>query len=216
MNININQALFGINMEEGERFTHKRIAYIFLICIIAVAVNFAGSKLAEHISFPLYLDSLLTIGVVALCGLVPGVICAFLSNLVLSISTHSTLLFSVCHISTAIIAALVFIYEDSSTINDDKAKRFHGKKPHGYSIESFLWAGLFSAIINGFLGNAIADLVFSVKPERPSANVVFQGIYVAFHNLTFANNFGGFVENVVDKMISALLSLLFYKVGKVR
>lgn len=206
MIVEIRKVLFGI--EENEKITFKRIASIVIISAIAVFVNYAGSKLAEHISFPLYLDSLLTIGVVALCGLIPGIICAFLSNVVLSITTHSTLLFSICHICTAIVAWLVFFVEDVSAKKESLGNT--ARRTYGYTIDSFLWAGLWSSIINGMIGNAIADLVFAANPGRPSANVVLQGIYVAVPDLSFANNFGGYLENLVDKMISALLSLVLY------
>lgn len=204
----IEKALFGI--EENEKISVKKIIYIFTICLFAILVNFLGSKLAEHISFPLYLDSLLTIGVVALCGLIPGIFCAFFSNVVLSISTHSTLLFSICHICTAVVAWIVFYIEENSRKSTNN-KQLSSLE---YSVDAFLWAGLAASIINGMIGNAIAALVFAANPGRPSANVVFQGIYVAFPNLSFANNFGGYLENLVDKTISALLSLFMYKTVK--
>lgn len=208
MIVNIKKVLFGI--EENEKISSNKIIYITIICIIAIFVNYIGSKLAEHISFPLYLDSLLTIGVVALCGLIPGIICAFLSNVVLSITTHSTLLFSICHICTAIVAWIVFFVDDTIANKENEIKS--KKSRHFYSIDSFLWAGLWSSIINGMIGNAIAALVFAANPGRTSVNVVTQGIYIAFPNLSFANNFGGYLENLVDKMISALLSLLLYSI----
>ena len=210
MTVNMNKVLFGL--DDNEKFTFKTVIYTVLILAIAIGVNYLGSKVAEHISFPLYLDSLLTIGVVALCGLIPGIVCAFLSNVVLSITTHSTLLFSICHICTAITAWIVFFIDDYIFTKENESKP--NGKPHLYSIDSFLWAGFWSSIINGLIGNAIAELVFAANPGRPSANIVFQGIYVAFPNLALANNFGGFLENLVDKMISALLSIALYFITK--
>lgn len=164
-----------------------------------MGINYLGSVLAETIVFPLYLDSVLSISVVALCGFFPGLICALGSNILLSIFTQSTYLFSICHVMTVTFAWLTFnVYDKKS----DKA----------YTLDCFLWAGLWAAISNGFVGNMIAELVFAGNTGRPSANIVVQGIYGAFPNLAFANNFGGMLENIADKTLSACLSYGLYKI----
>lgn len=176
----------------------KNALFITGITLFSVGINYCGSLLAETIVFPLYLDSILSIGVVALCGYLPGVICALGSNVLLSIYTKSTFLFSICHVMTVTFAAIVFLF-------------FKNTKDKTYIIDSFLWAGIWSALSNGIVGNIIAELAFSGNTGRPSANVVVQGIYCAFPNLSFANNLGGLIENVADKTLSAVLSYVFYR-----
>ena len=80
------------------------IPFIIFFTLFAIGINYCGSLLAETIVFPLYLDSVLSISVVAICGYVPGLICALGSNFLLSIFTHSTYLFSICHIMTVTFA----------------------------------------------------------------------------------------------------------------
>lgn len=166
--------------------------------LFAIGINYCGSILAETIVFPLYLDSVLSISVVALCGYIPGVICALGSNVLLSIFTQSTYLFSICHVMTVTFAWLVFNFHNEKT---DKS----------YTIDCFLWAGFWAALSNGIVGNMIADLVFAGNTGRPSANIVIQGIYGAVPNLTFANHFGGMLENIADKTLSTCLSYGLYK-----
>ncbi len=197
--------LFGF--KAGESLTASRIVFIILFTIIAIIINTLGPKVAVRMEFPLFLDSTMTIAVVALCGAIPGFICALMSNILLSISTHETILFSVCHIFTALLAWAVFYTADKK------------EEYKSYMLESFLWAGLWSAISNGILGNLISDLVFAANTGLPSANIVIQGIYGALPNLSFANNLGGFMENIIDKMLSALISFSAYKIvllGKIK
>lgn len=79
-----------------------------LFFVIALIVNCGGSFLASLLHVPLYLDSILTIGVVALSGLVPGLLCALFSNLILAFFGYAALPFTLCHILTALCAHLTF------------------------------------------------------------------------------------------------------------
>ena len=170
-----------------------------LLTVIAVAVNYSGAILAEKFVIPLYLDTILTIAIAAICGFVPAVICAFCSSFALSLFSQSPAIFSICHIITALLASLVFWYYDNK------------KEFAVYPIYCFLWAGFWSALSNGLVGDIIAYFVFRGNTGRPSANVVVQGIYSAWPNLAFATNFGGLLENIADKILSAVLSYLLYR-----
>lgn len=169
-----------------------------LLTLSAVLINYFGSIIASVIIFPLYLDSLLTIAVTACCGLIPGLICAFLSNLLLSVFSSASFWFVTCHLLTALIAWLgFFIY-----------KRKNSNSP--YPISLFLWIGLFSAIVNGVLGNIIVSAVLSSISSRPQVDAVVQGIFVVVRNLLVATHLGGIIENLVDKILSAVLSYTVY------
>lgn len=91
-----------------KNMNYKKLLFITTFTICSIAINYCCSYLAGLIAFPLYLDSIMTIAVTALCGLVPGLICAFCSNFLLSIFANTGILFSICHISTAVVAHLVF------------------------------------------------------------------------------------------------------------
>ena len=198
------QELFGFSNKEN--ITLRNVLFALIFTAAAIAVNFCGSLIAEKITFPLYLDSLLTIGVVSLFGLIPGILCAFLSNLFLSIWTSSNLLFSICHICTAFFAWCVFL------IQEEIQKKSSGSisQKQEFSIDAFIWAGLLAGLTNGFIGNAISAVVFKGQPPMPQANIVVQGLYVAFANLNLANNIAGLLENLIDKLLSAMLSFVFY------
>lgn len=67
-----------------------------VLTISAVLINYFGSILVSIIVFPLYLDSLLTIAVTACCGLVPGLLCAVFSNILLTVFSSASIWFVIC------------------------------------------------------------------------------------------------------------------------
>lgn len=170
-----------------------------VLTISAVLINYFGSILVSIIVFPLYLDSLLTIAVTACCGLVPGLLCAVFSNILLTVFSSASIWFVICHLLTALIAWYVFHLYKRKNPNKE------------YTIDLFLWVGLFAAIVNGILGNIIVSIVLSSIASRPQVNAVVQGIYVVVHNLQLATHLGGIIENLVDKILSALISFCVFR-----
>lgn len=172
----------------------KRFLLQSIFTVSAVLINYSGSLLASIIVFPLYLDSLLTVAVTACCGLAPGLLCAVFSNILLTVFSSASIWFTTCHLLTALIAWYVFYI-------------YRRKNPNKEcTIDIFLWVGLFTAIVNGILGNIIVSIVLSSISSRPQVDAVVQGIYVVIHNLQVATHLGGIIENLVDKILSALIS----------
>ena len=99
MKADLKRELFGI--ASYEEINSKRVLFCFVTTVFCICVNYAGSVLAEIVIIPLYLDSLLTIGLAGLCGLIPALFCALLSNIVLSLFTHCSILFSITNFSSS-------------------------------------------------------------------------------------------------------------------
>ena len=105
--------------------------FIFLYTMICISVNYLGAKGAASAYFPLYLDSIMTISVVALFGLIPGIICAVSTNMLMVFFMGSSPLYTICHVTTAVIAWLSFMH-------------FKNRNPDiQLSIDSFLGDGFF-------------------------------------------------------------------------
>ena len=83
---------------------------VFHLCIFAVALlgNCAGCIFVSELMIPLYLDSILTIMVTATSGLGAGLMCAVLSNGILTVFDYTMLPFMSCHMLTAFLAWSVF------------------------------------------------------------------------------------------------------------
>ena len=172
----------------------KKNIFNLILLIIAVAANCLGSFIARNISLPLYLDSVLTIGVTAISGLWWGIACAVLSNVTLYLFDYSMLPFTLCHVLTAVCAWLTFR---------------RAEKP--FQMQSFLWAGLWCGLTNAVTGNLISDFVFSAATGVDNIDNAVRAIYIATGNLRVAIYLGGLITNLVDKFISATVSFLLYK-----
>ncbi|MBO4508412.1 MAG: hypothetical protein J5747_07210 [Spirochaetaceae bacterium] len=181
---------------------------VFHLCIFAVALlgNCAGCILVSESMIPLYLDSILTIMVTATSGLGAGLMCAVLSNGILTIFDYTMLPFMSCHMLTSFLAWSVFF---SSSRRKAQYGRMNGSKKY-YEIDSFLWAGLWSALSNAILGNIISDVLFS-SVTTPKIDSGILSVYTAVPNLVFATYIVGFLTNLTDKMISAVVSYAGYK-----
>ena len=187
----------------NKNWTSRRIIFTVLFTAISIGINYLGSFLAGLIAFPLYLDSVMTIAVTALCGLVPGLICAFCSNLLLSIFAHTGIFFSACHLSTALIAWLVFRTERKNHPNEKLL-----------SADSFMWAGFLAAISNSIIGDTISTFVYGANTSIPQVDNAVQGIYVVIRSLPVAAYIGGTITNFVDKLVSATICLFIYRFVK--
>lgn len=201
MSVNLKKAL----SPKTELKAHK-IIFCILFTAVSIGINYLGSVLAGLIAFPLYLDSVMTIAVTALCGLVPGLICAFGSNLLLSIFAHTGIFFSACHLSTALIAWLVFRTERKNHPNEKLL-----------SADSFMWAGFLAAISNSIIGDTISTFVYGANTSIPQVDNAVQGIYVVIRSLPVAAYIGGTITNFVDKLVCATICLFIYRgVSKIK
>ena len=182
----------------------KQRIFTIVFTITGISINYLCSYLAGLIAFPLYLDSLLTIAVTALCGLVPGIVCAVGSNVLLCIFANTGILFTLCHISTAVVAHLVF-YSERKKLSSLSKTSF------SYTTENFMWIGFISAVTKSVLGDTISYFFYSANTAIPQVDNAVQGIYVVTKSLKFAAYFGGTVTNLIDKVFSAAVSLFVYR-----
>ncbi|MCH5288661.1 MAG: hypothetical protein J1E32_01945, partial [Treponema sp.] len=102
-----------------------------------------------------------------------------------------------CHILTAILAWLTFRHH---------RRAFPGEP---ISAETFMWAGLWSALSNAALGNVLVSIVFSFWPNTAPP---VQGLFIVTKNLTFATCFSGTLMNLADKLLSASVCCAAYRV----
>ena len=189
-----------------KNYSGKKLLIMIIVMFVALVVNCCGAVLATKIQFPLYLDSIMTIGVTAIGGLIPGILCAVLSNGILFFLDYTMLPFMSCHILTALFAWLVFAHADKKN-----ASLPLFEKSESYEIEAFLWAGVWSALSNAILGNIISDILFGSITNRQNIECTVHGIFVVTRNLRYSTYLAGFIENITDKMLSAVCSYGFYE-----
>lgn len=190
-----------LNLKSIQNMTSKTKSFVFtFVCVFfAVLLNVGGSMLAGNIAFPLYMDSVSTIAVAALFGLIPAIFVAILSNGLLAIFATTPWPFTTCHILTAVFAHLIFKFGGK---NESYKQRF--------SIILFMWAGLASAISNTTVGSSISNFLFRGTTAIPQVDTAVQGIYLISRNLPFAVYWGGTLTNLADKAISVIISYTLY------
>ena len=185
----------GLN--PGGRLSPLKILFL----IFAVVINCLGGIFIPQTAIPLYMDSILTIAVTACCGLWGGILCAVLSNGIMYLFDYTMLPFVICHILTAACSTLVF----------RKVKVPENLETEFLTIEAFLWAGLWAALANAVSGNILVDILFSSQSDRMNTATPVQGLYIATKSLFFATYLSGLLTNIVDKLISAVISFWAYK-----
>lgn len=183
---------------------HKKL-FIIIFTTIAIILNFCGAVFASILAYPLYLDSVFTIAVCALCGWLPGLICAICSNSLLSIYGLTLFPFTLCHVTTSIIASIIFYIERKRKVKDIFST-------NALSIDSFMIIGFLVSFSNTAIGSSISNWLFGSITDNASVDNAVQGIYIITHNLTFATLLGGTLTNLADKMISSIVSFLVYLV----
>ena len=91
--------------EPSQRLKPSQLVFHFCVFAVALLANCAGCILVSDLMIPLYLDSILTIMVTATSGLGAGLMCAVLSNGILTIFDYTMLPFVSCHILTAFLSS---------------------------------------------------------------------------------------------------------------
>lgn len=114
---------------------------VFLIPI-GIAVNFIGGQIVLLLKLPLYLDSIGTIVVGALCGGIPGAVVGSITNILISITNPTTLAYIWLNILFGLLAG------------------FLAKKGVFGSLWKTVVASIGFAIIGGGLGSTITILMF--------------------------------------------------------
>lgn len=167
--------------------------YILLVTgiIFASFLNIFCSICASETAFPLYMDSFATIAIAAIAGCIPSILVAILTNGVLFLLGRLKFIFILCQLMTAIGSCFIF----------SNAKK-HGEEL--FSLDSFMFSGILSAITNGIFGSLFAAFY------HYNLTSIEQGLFLATKNIYFANLFGGFILNLVDKTFAAFIAFILY------
>ena len=159
--------------------------------LIGIALNCALAFAATRLRFPLYLDTIGTIGVTLLAGMCPGILTGVLTNVLCSVFDANALYFSLI---SALIAILTALYD-----------RRKGQEKAGATVVLILLL----ALVGSVLGTAFQYLLIGSSRIETAARVWQEapGGAGAF----FASMLKNTGVNVIDKALSVLLALLALK-----
>lgn len=167
---------------------HERV----MVVIIGVTINVGMSFLVAKLGLPLYFDTIGSIGAVVLGGVFPGVLTAFVTNIISNFYMDGTLYF-------AFINVLVAIYTDYFV------KKYSFQKPG-----ELLRLGIAAGILCGTLGTFVSMIILG-KSLSLSMNVfteaLSESLQISFTSAYFIINI---FFNILDKIISVFtVSFLF-------
>jgi energy-coupling factor transport system substrate-specific component len=160
---------------------------LFLIPI-GIAINFIGGQVALLLKLPLYLDSIGTIVVGALCGYLPAIIVGLVSNLLNSISDPITMWYAILNIAFGIVAA----YLSTKGV-----------------FRSF-WKTIASALIFAFIGGGIGSLMtwtlYGFDFGTSVSSIFAIPLYETFHMSKFVAQFiAEFSMDIFDKVLTVIV-----------
>lgn len=164
---------------------------IFLIPI-GVATNFIGGQLANLLKLPIYLDSIGTVLVGALCGGLPGAVVGAVSNVINSITNPTTMAYAIISVVIGILAGWF--------------------SRAGWFLK--LWKALLTVIPFALVGGAGGALItiWLFGGLTPSGNsVIVAALHAAGLELNTAVYIAGIPFDMLDKLLTVLVVFLILK-----
>ncbi len=161
--------------------------------LAGIVVNVLLSFVSFKNDLPLYFDTVGTVGVAAVCGLFPGIVTAFFTNVICTFFNHEAIYFGLVNILIAVYTAWFAWNRDYRKVKD---------------VAEFI---LFSSLIGGVLSATIQWGLFK-GPQIGSMATAVDGLYamtgypriLIFYILNI-------LLNILDKGISAGLMILILK-----
>ena len=172
--------------------TKQKLDRLVLFLIpIGIAINFVGGSIARLLRLPLWLDSIGTIVVAALCGVVPGVIVGFVSNILNSITDPVTIFYALLNIMFAVVAAWL-------------------SKRHVFlSFPKTMASVLLFALIGGGIGAVITWVIYGFELGGGNSAIFAIPLYTVVGLPEFMAQFlAEFITDILDKVVT-LLAVFF-------
>ncbi|MBR2591868.1 MAG: ECF transporter S component [Oscillospiraceae bacterium] len=161
---------------------------------IGVAVNFIGGTIILLLKLPIYLDSIGTIIVGALCGVWPGVIVGLVSNILNAITDPNTLFYAPLNMAFAVLAAYL------------------SKKGVFKKFVPTLISSLGFAFIGGVIGALITWTLYGFDFGGGATSVIVLPLYAATGLPKFLCQIvGEFLCDLLDKAITIVVCFFILK-----
>ena len=192
----------GIIERDPERLSRKK--YALALCLVGLAINVIGVRIARLTGIPLYLDNIGTILSAVLGGTIPGIAVGFFTNLINAIGDGETAYYGCLSVMIAI-ASIIF----------ERKGFFSFRKPL-----KLLAVIVVFALIGGALGSvltwALYGLSFGSGISAPLAHKIYEaGKFSMFWSQFVADLIIDLADKAITVLIvTAILSLLPEKLRK--
>lgn len=158
--------------------------------ILAGLLNCALGWLTNLLQIPLYLDTLGTVLAAIHLGLVPALLTAIVSHLLLGLTGLILYPFVCCSIMTALIAVLF------------------RRKGWLRSLKGYLWLGFLLALANGIFGSLLSYALFEGVTMVHAIDRLVMGILMSGWSILVSIFWAGMVTNMMDKLLTGAFAFL--------
>lgn len=169
-------------------------AYLTMLCLGGLLINFVGAQAVRALHLPLYLDNIGSALAAALGGYIPGIIVGFLTNLVNSVFDYNT------------------AYYGSLTVLIAVASAFYKQKGYYEKPSRLPVIILTFALIGGLLGSVLTWLLYGLSFGDGVSAPLAHWIYDRGHLGVFWSQLSAdMVIDIVDKTLTVLAVALVLK-----
>ncbi len=159
-------------------------------CIVCLALNFLGFRIASVLGLPLYLDNVGTLLAAILGGYLPGIFVGFMTNILNCATDPNSIYYGFITVLIAITAAF-FEHKRCITI----------KKPHWLILLI-----LILALIGGGIGTILPWLLDDVYFDSESFSSIL--VNAGITDTTLAQLLGNIIMDILDKAITVGIVLI--------
>ncbi|MBQ8306821.1 MAG: HD domain-containing protein [Blautia sp.] len=170
---------------------NRRLGRIILLSVIGFALNLVGSRFALAANLPLFLDSFGTMLVAAICGVIPGILVGFATNMVNVMADPVSLYYGVLSVLIAVFAA------------------FFARRGYFGKIKGIVISILTFTAIGGGLGSVITWLLYGFGfGEGISAPLAHYFYGHGMESVFWAQFAADLLIDLLDKTVSVLICVL--------
>ena len=156
-----------MKQEYGQKKNGRLQPAVFALIVVSVLVNVLLSKFIGDTALPLYFDTVGTIAATALGGIIPGIITAFVTNVINSLRDNEAIYYASLNMLIAIMSSIYFgeyaAYKKSIIKQKKNYKKDYGQKT---LIDIILFI-LVLAFIGGGLGGMITWFLYNPSTYNP-------------------------------------------------
>lgn len=172
-----------------------RIPFTIFAILLGVVLNYLFHLLNNTLSMPFFLDSIFTVMVAALFGLIPAIFTGLFTNLLMEVMfgfPGYLYPFAIVNICTGVVTALM-------------VKRGALKEPLG-----LLYLILVLALVNSFVGAIVVTAVFDGITNQQLDSIV-RAVIITGQSVFSSAFLARILVNLVDKGIAVLITYIVYR-----
>lgn len=180
------------NTKQTSISSRKGLFYVALLCGAGVLLNLAGSRLANGLGLPIFLDCLGTALAAVVGGYLPGIVVGLLTNFINSVFDPTSVYYGTLNVLIAVIVA------------------YAARKGWLKRLPAILGTILVLALVSGTLGSVLTWFLYGFSPEGVSSALVHR-FYADGMEEFPAQLLGDFLTDLMDKAIVMALALLLVR-----